>query len=70
MVKKVIKGWFIFVSISWMLHGASENMLEGARAQAAKRNGEGDGKMQYSSVWVETCRNFKEAIEIMKESRA
>ena len=70
MVKKVIKGWFIFISISWMLYAASENMLESARAQAAKRNGEGDGKLQLSPVWVETYRNFKEATKIMKESRA
>lgn len=40
MVKKVLKVWFYYISISWIIYGAGDTALSKAEQIVAKKRGE------------------------------
>lgn len=71
MFLKLIKGWLIFVGVSWTAYGASENFLAEAKLEKSKSVGEvsDSTKCEHVFVWKKIKENFEEGERLLKESR-
>lgn len=71
MIKKLLKGWLVFVGISWVANGISENYLAIARHDYNKKHGnpeENSSDLIWECVWKDTIDNFVEGTKLIEES--
>lgn len=67
MFKKILKGLFIWSGASWIFYGLSENVLNYARLNSARRSGSEDiPKVKPQPAIKVAFDNFKKAYELLK----
>lgn len=67
MLKKILKGLFIWSGASWIFYGMSENVLNYARLNSAKRSGSEDIPEAKLQPAIKTAfDNFRKAYELLK----
>ena len=66
-LKKALKIWAWYISLTWIFNGASRSALNAVDYAVRKDKGKtGEGEtLKFEWAWCETFRNFKEIMNLI-----